>query len=99
MAKLSLKACRGLVYQNFLREGWFPPGTTLQNWDELTMSDLLFDDPPLPGDPDFQKRRVSLDLRSLFYALGRQLADPFGQLKKKGETLAEFSKWCYENHQ
>jgi hypothetical protein len=99
MAKLDLDMCKGLVYQDFLREGWFPPGTTLQNWDALTMSDLLFDDPPLPGDPDFQKRRVSLDLRSLFYALGRQLADPFNELRTKDETLAEFSQWCYDNHQ
>jgi hypothetical protein len=99
MAKLSLNACRGLVYQNFLREGWLPSGTTAQNWSGLTMADMLFDDPPLPGDPNFQKRRVSLDLRSLFYALGRELEDPFGELKKKTETLGDFAGWCYDHHE
>src|SRR5256885_14778742 len=99
MANHDHNMCKGLVYQNFWGEGWFPPEPPLQNWDALTMSDLLFDDPPLPGDPDFQKRRVSLDLRSLFYALGRQLADPFNELRTRDETLAQFSQWCYDNHQ
>jgi len=74
-----------------------PPGTTLETWPTVKMQDLLFDDPPLPSDPDFQKRRVSLDLRALYYALGSTLADPFQQLKKKTLTLGDFAQWCYEN--
>jgi hypothetical protein len=55
MAKLSLRACRGLVFRYFLREGWLPPGTTAATWKTVTMGDLAFDDPPLPSEPHFQK--------------------------------------------
>ena len=98
MAKLSLNACRGITYRYMLREGWLPPGTTAQSWPTVTMADLLIDDPPLPNDPHFQKRRVALDLQALYFALGHELADPFSQLKKDALTLGEFAAWCHANH-
>lgn len=52
---LSQSACRGLLYRYFLKEGRLPTGTTGQNWDEVTVSELLFDDPPLPSDPYFRR--------------------------------------------
>jgi hypothetical protein len=99
MAKqLTLNACRGLVFRYFLREGWLPPGTTDESWEGVTMKEMLFDDPPLPSDPHFQKRRASLDLISLFFVLGRDLDDPFEQLKDDALTLAEFAEWCHDHH-
>jgi hypothetical protein len=82
-----------LVYRYFLREGWLPPDTTDQNWDAVTMGQMLFDDPPLVADPDFQKRRISLDIQALFFALGRTLADCLPQLKNRALTLADFAGW------
>ena len=98
MARLSLKACRGLTYRYMLREGWLPPGTAPNAWSSVTIAELLIDDPPLPGDPHFQKRRVALDLQSLYYALGGTLTDPFAQLKQGALTLGEFAVWCQANH-
>ena len=95
---LSLNACRGLVYRYFLREGWLPPGTTNTSWKKLTMSEMLFDDPPLPNAPTFQRRRAALDLMALFFVLGRDLDDPFEQLCDDSLTLDEFAEWCHDNH-
>src|SRR5437868_4436030 len=95
---LSLNACRGLVFRYMLREGWLPPGTTDTGWDALTMGEMLFDDPPLPSDPHFQAKRVSLDLISLFFVLGHDLEDPFEQLTDKKITLGDFAEWCHDHH-
>jgi hypothetical protein len=97
--KLSLNACRGLAYRYFLREGWLPPGTTEDNWDGLRMDQMMFDDPPLPSDPHFQKRRASLDLMALFFVLGHELEDPFDELSDDKLTLSDFAEWCSEHNQ
>jgi hypothetical protein len=97
MTKLSKKQCRSLVYRYFLREGWLPPGTTVETWPDVTMGDMVIDDPPLPDDPHFQKKRIALDLQNLFFVLGSGLASPLAQLKQEETTLGDLAEWCFEN--
>jgi hypothetical protein len=97
MAKLSQTQCTNLLFNYFLSQGWFPPGTNLESWTDLTVGDLAMDDPPLPGDPHVQKARVAADLQMFFFILGSPLRSPLGELKKKTKTLADLVDWCHTN--
>ena len=97
MAKLSNRQCRSLVFRYFLNEGWLPAGTTKTNWGGVQISDLAIDDPPLPADPNFQKKRVAMDLRHFFSILGSGLSSPLEQLKRPTKTLHALADWCFEN--
>ena len=97
MAKLSKNQSRSLVYRYFLNEGWLPAGTTRNNWGAVLIRDLALDDPPLPADPHFQKKRVAMDLRNFFSILGSGLASPLEQLKRSTKTLDDLAEWCFEN--
>lgn len=97
MAKLKKGQCRSLIYRYFLNEGWLPAGTTTDSWREVTIDEMEIDDPPLPSDPHFQKKRISLDLQNLFVVLGGQIPSPLAELKKKTRTLADLADWCYDN--
>jgi hypothetical protein len=97
MPKLAKGQCRSLIYRYFLNEGWLPAGTTIQNWGTVTMGGMEIDDPPLPSDPHFQKKRIALDLQNLFIVLGSQVASPLSELKKATNTLADLAEWCHTN--
>jgi hypothetical protein len=95
VAKLNPTQCRTTVYIYFLKEGWLPRGTTKQNWKDVTMSEMEFDDPPLPSDPNFQKRRIAMDLQFIFFNLGSQLGDSLEILADSDETLGKLAEWCH----
>lgn len=97
MATLTQAQSRSLIYRYFLNEGWLPAGTTPDTWQGVTMGDMEIDDPPLPSDPHFQKKRIALDLQNLFFVLGSPIASPLAELKKKTRTLAELADWCREH--
>jgi hypothetical protein len=99
MAALTKKQCRSLVYRYFLREGWLPSGTTDKTWSTVTMADMVIDDPPLPDDPHFQKKRIALDLQNLFFVLGSSVASPLAQLKAAATTLGELAQFCFDNQE
>jgi hypothetical protein len=96
---LTLNQCRTTVFIYFLREGWLPVGTTKQTWKRVTMGDMEFDNPPLPADPHFQKRRISMDLQVIFFNLGSQLGDSLSVLSDDEETLGDFATWCHQHQQ
>jgi hypothetical protein len=63
------------------------------------MGQLQVDDPELPGDPNYEKKKLALKLQWQFDMLGYKLAPPLEEMKKKRKTLREFHGWCYENHE
>ncbi len=96
--KLSLNQCRGIIYRYFLNAGWLPVGTPKRTWPSVSMQDLQMDDPPLPGDPHLQKRRIALDLQNFFFvALGAVIPSPLERLRAANFTLGELAQWCFEN--
>jgi hypothetical protein len=97
MAVLTKNQCRAIVYGLLLLEGWLPSGTTEQNWTRVKIADLKLDDPPLPGAPDFQKKKLALELQAAFIRLGGNLRSPLRELKQGSETLADLARWCHEN--
>ena len=99
MARLSKNQCSSLVFHYFLFEGWLPPGTTPDQWEAVRMADMDLDDPPLPGDPDLQKRRIAFDLQNQFVLLGSRLASPLDVLRNGEATLGELGTWCFENQE
>ena len=94
---LNRRQTRNLVSRYFHKEGWLPAGTNPSQWASVAMADIDFDDPPLPGDPHLQKKRVALDLQNLFFMLGSKLASPLAQLRSSTGTLGDFADWCFEN--
>ena len=99
MAALSKKQVKNLVYWFYVFHGKFPPGTTYDNFEELTMGNLQVDDPELPGDPNYEKKKLALELQWQFDKLGYKLTSPLEEMKKKQKTLLEFHTWCFENHE
>lgn len=98
MAKLSKAQTKNLVYWFYFFRGKFPPGTTYGDFEALTMGDLQVDDPPLPGDPHFEKKKLAVELQFQFFQLGYRLASPLAEMKKKAKTLKAFHGWCHANH-
>jgi len=96
---LTKNQCKTTVFIYFLREGWLPSGTTNQNWEAVTMGAMQFDDPPLPADPNFQKRRIAMDLQVIFFNLGSQLGDCLDVLSDNQKTLGELATWCFQHQQ
>lgn len=99
MAKLTPTQCRNVVFMYFLREGWLPPGTTPQDWKDVTMGEMEFDNPPLPSDGNFQKRKIALDLQFMFFNLNSQLGDSMEILADEEKTLGELATWCHEHQE
>jgi len=99
MAKLTRNQCRTTVFIYFLQEGWLPAGTTNKNWDEVTMDQIDFDDPPLPADPDFQKRKASMDLQVVFRSVGAHMPNALEILKDEEQTLGDLAKWYFDNQE
>jgi hypothetical protein len=97
MALLTNNQCRSIVYHVLLLEGWLPSGTTDKNWARVKIADLQLDDPPLPGAPDFQKKKLALELQAAFIRLGGNLRSPLPELKQGSETLADLARWCFGN--
>lgn len=95
--KLSRNQCRSVLYHYFLYEGWLPPGTGDEDWPDVTMEAMRFDDPPLPDAPHLQKERIALDIQRLFFVLGDGVASPLERLKDSDETLGGLAEWCFEN--
>ena len=97
MAGVTKAQCRVVIYHLFLSEGWLPAGTTSSNWGEVTIGELQLDDPPLPSDPHFQKKKLALEFQAAFIRFASSIASPLSELKKSTETLAELAVWCFEN--
>jgi len=97
MAVFTKNQCQTFIYRYFLRQGWLPPGTTRHNWGDVTMKMLYMDDPPLPSDPHYQKKKAALDLQDHFLTFGGGIESPLAQLKKPTLTLRELAEWCSEN--
>lgn len=98
MAKQTQAACDNIVHNYLAAEGWLPPGTTDDSWQEVRIGDLQLDDPPLPSSPHLQKQRVARDLQQIFFWLQAKLTSPLAQLKKPDLTLRQFCDWCFANH-
>jgi hypothetical protein len=98
MAKMNAKQVKNLIYYFYFYRGKFPPGTTYQTFESLKMGDLQVDDPPLPGEPHFEKKKLALELQHQFFQLGFQLTSPLAEMKKKTQTTKVFHQWCHANH-
>jgi hypothetical protein len=95
VAALTKRQCRSLVYRYFLNDGWLPPGTTMTNWDQVTLGSMGIDDPAVPGAPDVQKERIALDLQNLCHVVGSDVASPLAQLEKDKSTLGDLAEWLF----
>lgn len=98
MAKQTEKFCDNVVRNHLHLQGWLPPGTTKENWEKVTIDQLQLDDPPLPSDPHFQKKRLSLEFQAMFYSVGSKLKSPLQELKTPAKTLRDLSDWFFSNH-
>ena len=98
MAKMSAKQIKNLVYYFYLYRGKFPSGTNYSNFESKTMGELQVDDPPLPSDPSFEKKKLALELQHQFFQLGFRLGNPLPQMKKKSQKLKDFHGWCHAHH-
>lgn len=98
MAQLSKRQVKNMVYSFYQYRGKYPPGVTYQNFELTKMVELQVDDPPLPGDAHFEKKKLSTELQHLFFQIGYQLDSPLAEMKKSSNTIGEFHKWCYEHH-
>lgn len=95
---LSKKVVKNLVYFFYFFRGKYPPGTAYSNFEQLTMGQLQIDDPALPSDPDFEKKKLSVELQHQFFQLGYRLPSPLEKMRKASLSLGEFHEWCHENH-
>jgi len=95
--KLSKNACRSIVYNQLLLDGWLPSGTTPSNWGTVTIGQLQLDDPPLPSDSHFQKKKVALEFQAAFLRANSSIPSPLAELKTATETLAGLATWCFDN--
>ena len=85
------------VYQFFDNRSKFPPGTTTENWIDVKMSDMLFDQPPLPANPHFEKKKLSKEMQAWFSEMKLKLKSPLTLLKTNSKTMKDLWKFCYEN--
>jgi hypothetical protein len=97
MAKLNQRQCQNLISDYFLVDGWIPPGTPESKYLDVQLKDMGIDDPPVPGDPHLQKKRIALDLQSQFRILGSSISSPLAELKVATRTLGELADWCCTN--
>ncbi len=95
--KLSSTQVKNVVASFFLFHGKFPPGTNSSNWQDVLMGDMQFDDPPLEGDPHFEKKKLSVQLQQSFNTLGASLKSPLSVLKKTSRRMRDLVKFCDEN--
>ena len=98
MPKLNKTQSQNHLYWFYFFAGKFPPGTDRENFAKLKMSELQVDDPALPSDPHFEKKRLSLELQLSFFRLGYTLPSPLAQMKKRTLELGDFATWCWTNH-
>ena len=61
------------------------------------MADIDFDDPALPGDPDFQKKAVDAQLQTAFLRLGARVPSAMALLKDGTKTLGDLSQWYFDS--
>jgi len=94
---LSEQNVKTLVLWFFIDHGKFPPETDNENWEAGTMSEMQWDDPPLPSDPNFEKRKLSQLLILQFNSMGLKLKSPLSMMKKKQKTMKDLWKFCFEN--
>jgi hypothetical protein len=99
MAAITKNQSRAVIYGLFHLEGWLPSGTTNTSWPGVTMEEMQFDDPPLPSDPNFQKKKLAFEIQASFIRLGSAVKSPLAQLKNDDETLGELAQWCFENQE
>ncbi|MBN1420653.1 MAG: hypothetical protein JXP34_17910 [Planctomycetes bacterium] len=99
MARLTAKKCENFVWVFFLEEGVLPAGTTRRNILALKVSDLGLDDPPLPGDPHFQKKKAARRMQVWFLAMGYRLTSPLPILRDGKKSLRQLATWIREHHE
>ncbi len=85
------------VYNFFESRSKFPPGTTTQNWTSVTMGQMLFDQPPLPANPHFEKRKLALEIQAWFGAMMLDLESPLEILKTPTKTMKDLWLFVSDN--
>ena len=85
------------LYYFFRNRGKFPSGTKPQNWVGVKMSEMLIDDPPLPGQPHFEKRKLTLEIQAWFREMVLELKSPLALLKEKNKTMRDLVSFCVNN--
>lgn len=94
---LSKENVRTLILWFFVDHGKFPPNTNKDNWQAVKMSEMQWDDPPLPNDPNFEKRKLSQLLQIQFNSMGLKIKSPLETMKKKQNTMKDLWEFCFEN--
>jgi hypothetical protein len=94
---LNKQQVENLILSFFIFHGKFPPGTTATNWKQTKMSDMQFDDPPLPGNPDFEKQKLAVLLQQQFNQLGLGMISPLDILKDGAKTMQGLADFCFKN--
>lgn len=61
------------------------------------MKEMIFDDPPLVGDPHFEKRKLSAQLQFRFNSLGVKVPSTLAILKKNSATMKDLWEFCFDN--
>jgi hypothetical protein len=69
------------------------------NWQDVTMKQMEFDDPPLGGDPDFEKKKTALDLQAQYNALGIAVDSPLAVLKKVTATMKDLWQFLHKSQE
>lgn len=97
LSNLTEDQTRQLVTMFFYNHGKIPVGTTFENWGDVTMSEMQFDDPPLPGDPDYEKKKLAVLLQHEFNMFGLNLKSPLKLMKKGSAKVKDLWTFCFEN--
>lgn len=77
----------------------YPDGTTPQNWKAVTMSKMLFDDPPTPGNPDAEKSSLAMLLQARFNKRGVKVSSPLSIFKDDAKTMEELCEFCFSSQE
>src|SRR5688572_6469862 len=94
---LTKKQTRNLVAFFWLFHGRFPAGTDDSNWEAVTMKQLQLDDPPIPGSPDFEKKKFAELLALDFNKLSVKVPGLLSLFKKDNTTMLELWTHCFDN--
>lgn len=94
---LTKKQFRNFTALFWLHQGRLPAGTNNSNFDQVTMADLDFDDPPVPGALELEKytKLMEYDLNKL----GVAVPGIRDVLANNAKTMADLYEHCYDNQQ
>jgi hypothetical protein len=57
---------------------------------------MNIDDPPLPSDPHFHKKKIAHSLQEKFELFDGKIPSPLAELKKPSLTLGKLAEWCFK---